>query len=84
MLDLRLAHEFEAEPLRDYLLFCPENGGWHVGQWWTLDDAARWVLAFDPLVELHPSYLMELPDVAAAPTGVLRVSPIWPGQVGRA
>jgi hypothetical protein len=46
------AFAFDAETDRSYLVFCPEHGGWHVGEWWTIDGPGRWVLAFDASIEL--------------------------------
>jgi hypothetical protein len=42
------------------LLFCPEQGGWHVGQWWGVD-RARWVAVIDDAIELDPTHWMAAP-----------------------
>jgi hypothetical protein len=42
------------------LLFCPEQGGWHVGQWWGVD-RARWVAVVDDAIELEPTHWMPAP-----------------------
>ena len=42
------------------LLFCPEQGGWHVGQWWGVD-RARWVAVIDDAIELEPTLWMPAP-----------------------
>jgi hypothetical protein len=36
-------------------LYCPDQGGWHYGEWWTID-AERWVAVIDAEHELHPSH----------------------------
>ena len=46
--------EDEAPPL---LLFCPEQGGWHVGIYWE----GRWVLHFDVGCELEPTHWLPCP-----------------------
>lgn len=33
-------HEFKPETDRSCLCFCPDHGGWHVGEWWTVDNEA--------------------------------------------
>jgi hypothetical protein len=45
---------------RSLLLFCPEQGGWHVGQWWGVD-RARWVAVVDDAIELEPTHWMAAP-----------------------
>ena len=45
---------------RSLLLFCPEQGGWHVGQWWGVD-RARWVAVIDDAIELEPTHWMRAP-----------------------
>jgi hypothetical protein len=56
------AFAFKAETDRSYLVFCPEHGGWHVGEWWTIDGPGRWVLAFDASIELPGvSHVMPAP-----------------------
>jgi hypothetical protein len=42
------------------LLFCPEQGGWHVGQWWGVD-RARWIAVIDAAIELEPTHWMPAP-----------------------
>jgi hypothetical protein len=42
------------------LLFCAEQGGWHVGQWWGVD-RARWVAVVDDAIELEPTHWMPAP-----------------------
>jgi hypothetical protein len=66
------AHEFSPEPDTSYLLYCPEHGGWHVGEWWTEDGPARWVLAFDASRDLHPSHVLPAPEDAMSITDVIR------------
>ena len=52
------------EPDTAYLLFCPEQGGWHVGEWWPVD-RPRWVMTFDASMELDPTHwLLAPPDPA--------------------
>jgi hypothetical protein len=58
------AHLFEPETNTSYLVFCPEHGGWHVGEWWAIEGPGRWVLAYDTEVELHPSHVQAAPDDA--------------------
>jgi hypothetical protein len=65
---LRAQDESDPQPIattgreheRSLLLFCPEQGGWHVGQWWGVD-RARWVAVIDAAKELEPTYWMEVP-----------------------
>jgi hypothetical protein len=45
---------------RSLLLYCPEQGGWHVGQWWGVD-RARWVAVIDDAIELEPTHWMPAP-----------------------
>lgn len=42
---------FAPELDRSYLAFCPEHGGWYVGEWRTIDGPGRWVLAWDVSVK---------------------------------
>jgi hypothetical protein len=46
---------------RSLLLYCPEQGGWHVGQWWGVD-RARWVAVIDDAIELEPTHWMAAPS----------------------
>lgn len=64
-------HEFKPETNRSYLVFCPEQGGWHVGEWWTIDGPGRWLLALDAATELMPSHVMDVPPDALDPTGAM-------------
>jgi hypothetical protein len=48
------------EPDTAYLLFCPEQGGWHVGEWWEMD-RPRWVMTFDASMELDPTHCLPAP-----------------------
>ena len=66
------AYAFEAETDRSYLVFCPEHGGWHVGEWWTIDGPGRWVLAYDASVELTVSHVMDVPPDAIDASGVIQ------------
>ena len=54
---------------RSYLVFCPEHGGWHVGEWWTIDGPGRWVLAWDVSIELTVSHVMDVPPPAMDVSG---------------
>ena len=45
---------------RSLLLFCPEQGGWHVGQWLGVD-RARWRAVNDDAIELEPTHWMPAP-----------------------
>jgi hypothetical protein len=45
------------QPEVSVLLFCPEQGGWHLGEWWTLD-RPRWVAVIDASIELEPTHWM--------------------------
>ena len=65
-------HQFRPEPDTSYLLFCPDHGGWHVGEWWTVDGPGRWVLAFDVMCEPHPSHVLPVPPPAMDDVGVIR------------
>ena len=66
------AFEFRPEPDTSYLLYCPEHGGWHVGEWWTVDGEPRWVLAFDTAHELYPSHVLPAPKDAMDVSDVIR------------
>ena len=66
------AYAFKAETDRSYLVFCPEHGGWHVGEWWTIDGPGRWVLAWDVSVELLVSHVMDAPAEPMDTSGVIR------------
>jgi hypothetical protein len=49
------------EPESRVLLFCPEQGGWHTGEWWRVSGAAR------PATEaLEPTHFALLPEEPAA------------------
>lgn len=41
-------------------LYCPDQGGWHIGEWWPID-RPRWVAVIDAERELHPSHWRECP-----------------------
>ena len=47
-------------------MFCSDHGGWHVGEWWTVEGPGRWVLTLDATTELQVSHVMDVP--ADAPT----------------
>jgi hypothetical protein len=67
------AFAFDPETDRSYLVFCPEHGGWHVGEWWTIDGPGRWVLSFDASVDLPPvSHVMDVPADAMATSGLIQ------------
>ncbi|MBM0206524.1 hypothetical protein JNW90_28610 [Micromonospora sp. STR1s_5] len=72
MPDLIPAHEFKPEPDTSYLLYCPEHGGWHVGEWWEIDGPGRWVLAYDAAHKLYPSHVLPAPEDAMSVTDVIR------------
>ena len=65
---VRVQHEAGPLPIataareheRGLLLFCPKQGGWHVGQWWGVG-RARWVAATDDGIELEPTHWMAAP-----------------------
>src|SRR4051794_6263605 len=48
------------QPEVTVLLFCPEQGGWRLGEWWTLD-RPRWVAVIDASIELEPTHWMPAP-----------------------
>jgi hypothetical protein len=66
------AFGFKPEIDRSYLVFCPEHGGWHVGEWWTIDGPGRWMLAYDASVELIVSHVIELPPDPMDTSGVIQ------------
>jgi hypothetical protein len=67
------AFAFKAETDRSYLVFCPEHGGWHVGEWWTIDGPGRWVLALDASIELPGvSHVMPAPADPMDTSGVIQ------------
>jgi hypothetical protein len=35
------------EPDTSMMLFCPDQGGWHVGEWWNVEEPGRWVASID-------------------------------------
>jgi hypothetical protein len=43
------------EPELPLQLFCPDQGGWHVGEWWPTD-RPRWVAVIDADHELQPTH----------------------------
>lgn len=57
---------------RSYLCYCPDHGGWHVGEWWTIDGPGRWVLAMDAATELHVSHVLDVPADAMDVSETLR------------
>lgn len=65
---------FKAETDRSYLVFCPEHGGWQVGEWWTIDGPGRWVLAYDASIELLVSHVMDAPPDPMDLSGVIQWS----------
>jgi hypothetical protein len=65
-------HEARPDTDRSYLVFCPDHGGWHVGQWWTIDGPGRWVLAFDVEIELTPSHVLHVPTDPLDKTGIMQ------------
>jgi hypothetical protein len=40
------------EPERTLLLFCPEQGGWHTGEWWE----GNWVSSAEIELVLEPTH----------------------------
>ncbi len=42
----------------------PEQGGWHVGEWWP-NDRPRWVAVIDSEIELEPTHWLVAPDEPA-------------------
>ncbi len=48
-------------PDTSVLLFCPEQGGWHVGEWWEVDGSGQWVAAICPDITLEPSAWIMVP-----------------------
>ena len=49
-----------------------DHGGWHVGEWWTIDGPGRWVLAWDALVEILVSHVMDVPPDPMDTSGAIR------------
>ena len=43
---------------RILLLFCPEQGGWHTGEWWD----GRWVSSANIEVVLEPTHWSDVPQ----------------------
>ena len=43
------------------MLFCPKQGGWHVGEWRETGHPGRWVAAIDVLIGLNPTYWAHVP-----------------------
>ena len=51
------------EPQPSLLLFCPEQGGWHVGEWWAVEEPGKWIAAISTDIELEPTHwAYVLPD----------------------
>jgi hypothetical protein len=44
-----------------YLLYCPEHGGWRVGEWQQLCHQGKWVAVLDVHEELEPSHVVAGP-----------------------
>lgn len=51
----------QPKPDTSYLLFCPEQGGWHTGEWWNVEGAGRWIAVIDTESELYPTHWMSAP-----------------------
>jgi hypothetical protein len=45
-----------------YLLFCPDGGGWRVGEWQPLGPDGKWVAVLDIQQELRPSHVVAGPS----------------------
>ena len=43
-------------PETPILLFCPEQGGWQVGKWWTVELPGRWAAAIDTSIRIEPTH----------------------------
>lgn len=52
--------EFVPKTDRVYLVFLPDLGGWHVGEFVTTGDP-RWVLVSDASVEIFPTHVADVP-----------------------
>jgi hypothetical protein len=65
---------FKPETDTSYLVFCPEHGGWHVAEWWTVEDpAGRWVCALDASVDMPlVSHVMPCPADPMDTSGVIQ------------
>ena len=53
------------EPDMSLMLFCPEQGGWHVGEWWPAEEPGKWVAAISTEIELQPThwaYVLPAPE----------------------
>jgi hypothetical protein len=48
------------KPDTSYLLFCPDQGGWRVGEWWAIE-GGRWIAAIDTESELYPTHWTPAP-----------------------
>lgn len=51
---------FNPKADQPYLVFLPDLGGWHVGEFIT-GDQPRWVLVSDASVEVWPTHVSDLP-----------------------
>jgi hypothetical protein len=47
-------------PDTSYLLYCPEQGGWHVGEWWNVE-GGFWTAAIDTNWLLEPTHWLPVP-----------------------
>jgi hypothetical protein len=65
---------FMPETDRSYLVFCPEHGGWHVAEWWTVEDpAGRWVCALEASIDMPlVSQVMPCPAEPIDTSGVIQ------------
>jgi hypothetical protein len=48
------------EPDTPYLLYCPQQGGWHVGEWWNAE-GGFWTAVIDTDSLLEPTHWMAAP-----------------------
>lgn len=53
------ASAFKAKLDYPYLVYCPDFGGWRVGEWWEADGPGRWVLTWNTSVKLRVTHVVD-------------------------
>jgi hypothetical protein len=59
-----------ARPNTSYLLFCPDQGGWRVGEWQPAEPTGQWVAVLDLGLELVPSHVVAGPPPPISDTEI--------------
>ncbi|MBM0206526.1 hypothetical protein JNW90_28620 [Micromonospora sp. STR1s_5] len=43
-------------PDTSLMLYCPDQGGWQVGEWWSVEEPGKWVATIDGSITLEPTH----------------------------